>query len=128
MPLVPPPPNTAPSASQLEAAIAAAIAAGRMQEHGELLVLPAGTETMTWDEASARCRRRKAEGMRSWRLPSKGELVELRKAKLLPPGTYWSRAAVGGDEAYAFDAASGRMNVWLKMEPNARALCVRKRP
>lgn len=126
--MVPPPPNTAPSASQLDAAIAVAIADGRLQELGELLVSSSGSETMTWDEAVGRCRRRKVEGMKGWRLPSKGQLVKLRKAKLLSGGTYWSRSVVGGDEAYAYDGGSGRMNVWLKMEPNARALCVRKRP
>lgn len=127
-PVVPPPPNTAPSASQLEAAIAAAIEQGRLMEHEDLLVLPTGADTMAWEDAIARCRRRKVEGMRGWRLPTKGQLARLRKAKLVSSGTYWSSSVVGGDEAYAVDAGSGRMNVWLKMEPNARAICVRKRP
>ncbi|MEX1363262.1 MAG: hypothetical protein AB1Z98_09055 [Nannocystaceae bacterium] len=127
-PSIPPPPDTLPSAVRLEQAIEAALAAGRMQAAGELLVLPAGTETMSWDDAVARCQRRKVEGLRKWKLPSKAQLVSLRRAKLLTSGTYWSSSVVGGDEAHAFDAASGRMNVWLKMEPNGRALCVRKRP
>ncbi len=125
---VPPPPTADPSRAQLDAAIEAALAAGRLEALDELLVSRAGASTMTWDEANGKCRRRKVEGLRSWRLPSKGQLMKLRKAKLLPSGSYWSRSVVGGDEVYALDAGSGRMNVWLKMEPNARAICVRKRP
>ncbi len=125
---VPPPPTAIPSQVQLDAAIEAAIADGRLEALDQMLISRAGAGTMTWDDAAARCRRRKVDGLRGWKLPSKGQLIKMRKAKLLLGGSYWSRSVVGGDEVYALDVSSGRMNVWLKMEPNARALCVRKRP
>ena len=62
----------------------------------ELLISRAGNGTMTWDDAAAKCKRRKVEGMRGWKLPSKGQLIKLRKAKLLQGGSYWSRSMVGG--------------------------------
>ncbi|MEM7154003.1 MAG: hypothetical protein AAF799_14225 [Myxococcota bacterium] len=127
-PMVPPPPSASPTIGQVDATIAAALDDGRLQEIDGLLVLPTGGGTMTWDEAANRCRRRKVESVRGWRLPSKGQLVALRKEKMLGGGSYWSRSVVGGDEVYAIDSSSGRLNVWLKIEPNAKAICVRKRP
>lgn len=125
---VPPPPTADPSRSQLTAAIEAALADGRLEALDELLVLTTDPGTITWDEAAERCKRRKLDGLRGWRLPSKAQLAKLRKAKVIKGGSYWSRSEVGGDEVYVLDAATGRMNQYLKIEPNARALCVRNRP
>ncbi|MCH9683943.1 MAG: hypothetical protein K0V04_21095 [Deltaproteobacteria bacterium] len=125
---VPPPPSAQASADLLAATIDAAIEAGRLTDVDGVLVLSVGGGTTTWDEANGRCRRRRFEGLRNWRLPSKGQLYRLRKAKALRGGSYWSRSVVGGDEVYALDAGSGRMNMFLKIEPNAKAICVRKRP
>lgn len=126
--MVPPPPSVDASREQLEAAIEAAVADGRLHAVDPLLALPTGPGTITWDEASRRCKRRTLEGLRSWRLPSKAQLVQLRRAQVLTSGTYWSRTAVGDDEVYVLDATTGRMDQSLKIEPNARAICVRKRP
>ncbi len=127
-PAVPPPPTAEPTAGLVDATIDAAIAGGRVKQVDQLLVLSVGGGTTTWDDAANRCRRRKFEGLRGWRLPSKSQLNKIRKAKALGGGSYWSRTVVGGDEVYALDAGSGRMNMWLKIEPNAKAVCVRKRP
>jgi hypothetical protein len=122
--LVPPPPTKSAGDGQLEAAIAE----GRIRELGALLLVNTGPSTVTWDEAASRCSRRKVAGLGNWKLPTKGQLVELRRAKLLAPGSYWSRSTVGEDEAFVVDAGSGEASQWLKMEPNGRVVCVRQRP
>jgi hypothetical protein len=126
--VVPPPPTGEDLADSPAALLAAAIAEGRVRELEALLVLPTGPSAVTWDEAVLRCSRRKIGGLRNWRLPSKGQLAELRKAKILTTGSYWSRSTVGVDEVLVLDAASGRTITWLKMEPNGRVVCVRPRP
>lgn len=125
--LVPPPP-TSGSGVAGEDSLEAAIADGRVRELGDLLVVTTGPSTVTWDEADARCSRRKVASLRNWRLPTKGQLGELRRAKLLGPGSYWSRSTVGEDEAFVVEAGSGEAAQWLKMEPNGRVVCVRPRP
>jgi len=122
------PPGKDPGAAGGDDALAAAIAEGRVKELGALLVLNTGPSTVTWDDAAARCSRRKVAGLGNWRLPTKGQLGELRRAKLLAPGSYWSRATVGDDEAFVVDAGSGQASQWLKMEPNGRVVCVRAKP
>lgn len=125
--LVPPPPTGA-GAGASEGSLEAAIAEGRIRELGDLLVLGTGPSTVTWDAAASRCARRKVGGLGNWRLPSKGQLGELRRAKLLAPGSYWSRSTVGEDEAVVVDAGTGEAAQWLKMEPNGRVVCIRPRP
>lgn len=122
--LVPPPPTQGSGSAELEAALAE----GRIRELGSLLLVNTGPSTVTWDEAASRCSRRKVGGLGNWKLPTKGQLGELRRAKLLAPGTYWSRSTVGDDEAFVVDAGSGETSQWLKMEPNGRVVCVRPRP
>ncbi|MCX4244952.1 hypothetical protein [Paraliomyxa miuraensis] len=126
--VVPPPPTAGTVRLQQQAVVDAALADGRLVALDELLVLSLGPETTTWDEAFGRCKRRKLDGVMGWRLPSKAQLAKLHKAKLLAAGSYWSRSEVGGDEVYVLDSTTGRMNQYLKVEPNARVLCVRKRP
>lgn len=125
--VVPPPPTGGASPGD---ALATAIAEGRVRELEalSLLMINTGPSTVTWDDAAARCSRRKVAGLGNWRLPTKGQLVELRRAKVLGPGSYWSRSTVGEDEALVVDAGSGVASPWLKMEPNGRVVCIRPRP
>jgi hypothetical protein len=124
----PPPPDGGGGAAAGEDSLEAAIADGRVREANALLVIGTGPSTVTWNEADARCSRRKVGGLRNWRLPTRGQLAELRRAKLLAPGTYWSRSTVGDDEAFAVEAGSGQAQPWLKAEPNGLVVCVRPRP
>lgn len=125
--LVPPPPTTG-GADAGEGSLEAAIAAGRVQDVDGLLAVLTGPSTVTWDEAASRCSRRKVAGVGGWRLGTKGQLATLRRAKVLTYGSFWSRSTVGADEVMVLDASSGRTNQWLKIEPNARVVCVRRRP
>ncbi len=121
--LVPPPPHTEDDDDSL----GAAIAAGRVHEAGELLVVLTGPSTVTWEEAATRCSRRKVAGLTRWRLATMGQLNALRRANVLTYGSFWSRSAVGTDEVLVLDAASGRTNRWLKIEPTGRVVCVHAR-
>jgi hypothetical protein len=122
---VPPPP---PPVDDDVAAINEAITDGHMRALDSILMLPPTTDTMTWDFARDHCRRQRVAGIGEWRMASKAELNRLRRARLLPTGSYWSRQkGESDDEALAWDARSGRWVVWLTVEPNARALCVRQR-
>lgn len=119
----PPPPKPAGTAAKL----ASAIADGKVKVVGDDLYVLTGLprDTTTWDTADARCRARKIDGVAGWRLPSKRQARTLQRAGVLATGTFWTRATVGEDEVVAFDAATGRMNQWLTIEPNARTVCVR---
>ena len=123
-PVTPP----APPSTDLPPAVAQAVADGKIKRSGKTLVVAAPRETMTWDEADRRCRQRKVAGLGGWRLPTRGQLSQLRRAGLATTGSFWTRQVVGVDEVYAFDAKSARSSLWLKIEPNARSLCVRKAP
>jgi hypothetical protein len=122
---VPPPP---PKVDADTAAVNAAIADGRMRSLDTILMLAPSGETMTWEAARDHCRAQRVAGLGEWRMPSKAEVTRLRRARLLPGASYWTRQKGDvPDEAVAWDARSGRWVVWLTIEPNARALCVRKR-
>jgi len=108
--------------------VAQAVADGRIKQHGKILFIPAPKETMTWDEADRRCRLRKIAGLGGWRLPTKGDLSRLRRGGFVTSGSYWTRQTEGDDEVYAFDAKSSRSSLWLKVEPNGRSLCSRRKP
>lgn len=62
--------------------------------------------------------------MQGFRLPGARELRKMRAAKVVSSGSYWTRETMG-DEAMAFDGETGATNVFLTIEPNARAVCVR---
>jgi hypothetical protein len=120
----PPPP---PKATGVAAKLGSAIAEDKVKVvDGDLFVLTGlPRDTTTWDTADARCRARKIDGVAGWRLPSKGQVRALKRAGVIGNGSWWTRATVGEDEVVAFDAGSGRMDQWLKIEPNARTVCVR---
>ena len=123
--LAPPPP---PPVDSDAAAINEALGDGRMRALDTTLMLPADNDTMTWDGARDHCRQQRVAGVGDWRLPSKTELSRLRRARLIPVGPYWTRQKGDtDDEAFAWDARSGQYVVWLTIEPNARAVCVRER-
>lgn len=121
--------STPPPPSDRDAlVIDQAIAQGKLRALDSLLLLYGGKETMSWDSANRRCRGRKISGLGGWRLPSRRELVRLRRARLLAPGTYWTRVRnETKDEAYALDTRSGRSHRYLTVEPIGRPVCVRTR-
>jgi hypothetical protein len=123
-----PPPPPATENQTLDLSLADEIEAGSVHVLGHLYVTTrVPTRTTTWDDASEICRGRSVHGVGGWRLPTKSQAYKLRKAGLLESASYWTRSTVGDDEVIAFDGATGRTTVWLKIEPNARAVCVRKR-
>ena len=123
-----PKPSTVPPPPKGSAAVEAAIASGKVRVVDSLLMTPGKPDTMTWNAASSHCRGRKTAGLKGWQLPSRAQLKKLRRARLLTGATYWSRTrAEGGDEAYAYDAKSAKVHVYLTVEPIGRPVCVKKR-
>lgn len=121
---VPPAPKAVSKRDLDIAALELAVGEGRLQRVGSLWVARAGDEDSTWDDAQRRCHGKRINGVQGFRLPGARELRKLRAAKVVSSGSYWTRETMG-DEAMAFDVASGTTSVFLTIEPNARALCVR---
>jgi hypothetical protein len=122
--LVPPPPRRDNEALVIDQAIAD----GKIRSLDALLVLKTSTDAMTWSEASDVCRSRVVSTIRGWHLPSTTEIKRLRRSRMLGALTYWTRNRnAAKDEAFALDNTTGRVNLYLTVEPVARPVCVRSR-
>ncbi|MBC8070366.1 MAG: hypothetical protein IAG13_18685, partial [Deltaproteobacteria bacterium] len=125
---VPPPPRKGAVSKRdiEEAALVLAAQEGKLVRIGKLFVLRGADDELTWTDASGRCHGRRVNGIGGFRLPGVSELKRMRAAKVIASGNWWTRSkGAEDDEAVAFDAASGASNVYLTVEPNARAVCVR---
>lgn len=126
-----PPPTTPPAPGEkdsLDVRLASDIDAGRVEIIGHMYLLAKTPQrTTTWDDADKICRGRSISGVGGWRLPSKSQARKLRKAGKLQRASYWTSTRVGHDEMVAYDGGTGKTTVWLKIEPNAQAVCVRRR-
>jgi len=114
-----------PTAHERHAArVAAAIDHGVLRRFGGLLVTSPSVETLDWSSAREHCEAAAPGSITGFRLPRTEQLRRLQS--LLPAGNYWARDALEqSDEAVAFDQGSGRTHVYLRVEPAARAVCVR---
>ena len=109
-----------------QAALQLAVGEGRIERLGSLYVARAGDDELTWNEAQDRCRGKRINGVQGFRLPGISELRKIRAARLLGAATYWARnRGAQQDEAVAYDAKAGTTALYLKLEPNARTVCVR---
>jgi len=111
------------------AALELGVTEGKLVRLGRLWATRgAVAEDTTWDDAVRRCRSRRINGMQGFRLPGARELRKLRAARVITAGTYWTRDTYGaGDEAIAFDGATGVTSEYPTTEPAGHALCVRLR-
>ncbi len=122
------PTPTAGDDDGLDVRLAADIDEGRVDIVGHLYLLTkTSKQTTTWDDADRICRGRSISGVGGWRLPTQSQANKLRKAGKLERASYWTSTKVGSDEMVAYDGGTGRTTVWLKVEPNAQPVCVRKR-
>jgi len=81
-----------------------------------------------WWKAANYCRSNSSAGLQGWRLPRSGELDDLRRAQLLPPGRYWSMSLVSHAEVpsnWVVDQGSGRISSVAKTR-TAGAVCVHR--
>ena len=68
-------------------------------------------ELMTWDDAKSYCARLDLGGI-GWRLPTKDELLELKKTKAIPSSqTYWSSSSVAGFPSRVWSVGFGERGV-----------------
>jgi len=124
---VPPPPVTTKREADA-ATLDAAVRDGKLKQVGKLFVVTTGSDTMTWAEASSRCRGKTVAGVGGFRLPWRSELRRLRSAKVLASTSYWSKdKGEAGDEAFTIDGGSGNEVAYLLEEPNGAAICVKPR-
>ncbi len=111
--------------------VEAALDRGEIRALDGLLVrVPSRAPEMNWNDAARYCRKHRFGGVAKWKLPRLADLRILRKARMLPRGVWWSRTlpnADAADAAYVAVEGNARPVVWLKQEPNARPVCVRKR-
>jgi len=120
---VPIPPS--PPGRNLDPRIEKALAQGRLQATDEMLYLEPRREPSSWEDAQAFCRQRKVNGVGGFDLPTRAQLARLKPR--VGSELYWSRTkGEHDDEAYALDGATGRYNVYLLVEPAAKAVCVRR--
>lgn len=124
-PSVPPPPAAVSRRDRDLAGLELARNEGKIDRIGTLWVLGGSTEDGTWEDAQRKCSGRRINGVHGFRLPGMRELKKIRAAGVIKSGSYWSRDKREADEAIAYDADSGGTNVYLTIEPNARAICVR---
>ncbi len=122
----PPGPEAVSKRDVDQAALQLAVGEGRIERLGSLYVARAGDDELTWNEAQDRCRGKRINGVQGFRLPGVSELRKIRAARLLGAAIYWARnRGAQPDEAVAYDAQAGTTALYLKLEPNARAVCVR---
>jgi hypothetical protein len=121
--LPPPPPDATGDQTPLDRALAE----GKVKLVGTLVAIPPRGDTMTWTEATETCGRRRIGKLGGFRLPTRAEMAKLAGGGVVPQGAFWTRDRVSDDEAYAYDRGAGKSHVWLTVEPNGRALCVRKK-
>lgn len=121
-----PAPAPAPAKSNDER-IAQALEEGWMREGGGLLLVFPKNKQMSWDDAAKLCRRSKA-GVSGWRLPTVSQLKSLRKANVLPMGTWWSSTDAGdASKAMALTTSKSDASEATKAEAGGQPVCVRKR-
>lgn len=123
---IPPGPEAVSRRDLEQAALQLAVSEGRVERLGNLWVARGGEDEVTWDEAHRRCQNKRVNGVTGFRLPGVHELRKIRAARLLARASYWARnRAAVPDEAVAYDGGAGTTTLYLKLEPNARGLCVR---
>jgi hypothetical protein len=123
-------PTPAPSepAPDPTARIEAALKEGWMREAAGVLVVFPSSTPVPWERAANVCRRSEA-GLSGWKLASRTQLEALRKANVLPMGTWWSSTA-GVDEtrAFALTTTASAPEERSKADDRASPACVRARP
>jgi hypothetical protein len=127
----PPPPDVPPAPVAVSrrdrdlAALELGRSEGKVDKLGSLWVVKGSDDDGTWEDAQRKCGGRRVNGVHGFRLPGLRELKKIRAAGVIASGNYWTRDKREADEAIAYDAGSGTTNVYLTIEPNARAICVR---
>ncbi len=105
--------------------VRAALDSGRIHALDALLVRRPGRHDDAYADAARRCRRVQEAGLEAWRLPTLDELRELRRARMLPEGVFWSSSRRSG-EAFTLSRGVTRPEP-TSIDAAADTLCVRSR-
>jgi len=122
----PTPSVSAPKRARLADRLANAIDDGRIRRHDALFVWTEAEPASDWFEAANRCRARKVDGVRGWRLPTLGEARALRRAGVLPDVDAWTLSRVVDGEGNWVASAGGEFEGRDKSDATASAACVRR--
>ncbi len=107
--------------------VTALIGAGRIHALDTLLMRRLRRDPELHSDAARRCARHEIGGLDGWRLPTTGELRQLRRARMLPAGVYWSRARRQNGSHLAMSRHVAGAIEAERDEPAASTLCVRER-
>lgn len=115
--------------AQVEARLASLAQTSDLRETDTMYVTSRQGETTTWKESRRRCDDLEVEGVLGWRLPYRRELKLLGAIGALRSGVYWSKTALDSDRDFAFvyDTQRRELATWLKAEPTAYTVCVRRK-
>jgi hypothetical protein len=110
-------------------AVSAALSAGQVHALDRLLWAAGDDVPQSYPAATAVCRGMSRGGVTGFRLPAKRELQDLRRARMLAPGVYWSATRVpdAGGKVYALDTAAVPLLEHDTDTAAARVVCVRDR-
>jgi hypothetical protein len=128
--IAPPEPSPAPLGAEEDLrVVSAALAAGQVHALDRLLWAAGDDVPQTYAGAAAACRGMSRGGVTGFRPPAKRELQDLRRARMLAPGVYWSATRVADAEGkvYALDTAAVPLLEHDTASATARVVCVRDR-
>lgn len=116
-------------ATKAARALRDALEGGEVQSSKLMFAAAIDADDDHWSTAIVTCAGLQAGGIGGWRLPSRGELRDLRRAKLLVADAYWTRHANRDEEeaGVAFSARTARTGAWMSSE-TAAIICVQPRP
>lgn len=122
-------PAAARKAARAASGLRGALKDGRVKASNEnFAVVTADGEETGWDDAKAACGGLDVDGVRGWRLPSRGEAREIQRGKAAPRDAYWTRQRGPHDDTiYVHDPRTRRSSPWLDQEI-ASVVCVQPKP
>ncbi len=122
-------PAEARKAARAASGLRGALKDGRVRASNEnFAMVTAGGEETGWDDAKAACSGLDVDGVRGWRLPSRGEAQEIQRAKVAPREAYWTRQRGPHDDTvFVHDPRTRRSSPWLDQEI-ASVVCVQPKP
>lgn len=122
-------PAAARRAARAASGLRSALKDGRVKASNEnFAVVSANGDETGWGDAKAACSGLDIDGIRGWRLPSRGEAREIQRGKAAPRDAYWTRQRGPHDDTiYVHDPRTRRSSPWLDQEV-ASVVCVQPKP
>jgi hypothetical protein len=126
---VPEEPEVAPAPPAEQEAIDSALRGRAIRALDTLLVAPENSKRRNWARSSRYCEELETAGVGGWRLPEVGELLSLKRSRLVGRRVYWSNT-VGdsyGGHRLVYNAKRRRIVSMRATWRGGRTVCVRDR-